>query len=99
MAELATVARPYAEAIFRVAQAGNPSYSLAAYADAIAELAQVGSHPEVLAFARNPKASESEVSATILSLLKSPVNAEVKNFLAMLVAIVVPMVLDRKSVV
>lgn len=85
MAELATVARPYAEALFRVAQAGKESYNLAAWSDIVSELAQVGSHPEVQAFARNPKASDSEVTATLLSLLKSPVNDEVNNFVAMLV--------------
>ncbi|CDG85854.1 ATP synthase F1, delta subunit [Janthinobacterium agaricidamnosum NBRC 102515 = DSM 9628] len=51
----------------------------------MSELAQVGSHPEVQAFARNPKASESDVAATLLSLLKSPLNEEVKHFVAMLV--------------
>lgn len=85
MAELATVARPYAEALFRVAQAGKESFNLAAWSNLVSEMAQVGSHPEVQAFARNPKASESEVSATILSLLKSPLNEEAKNFLAMLI--------------
>jgi F-type H+-transporting ATPase subunit delta len=85
MAELATVARPYAEALFRVAQAGKESYNLAAWSNAVSELAQVGSHPEVQAFARNPKVSESEVAATILALVKSPLNDEVKNFLGMLI--------------
>lgn len=85
MAELATVARPYAEALFRVAQAGQESYSLAAWSELVSELAQIGNHPEVLAFARNPKASESDVAATLLSLVKAPVNGEVKNFLAMLI--------------
>lgn len=85
MAELATVARPYAEALFRVAQAGKESYNLAAWSDAIAELAQIGGNADVLAYARNPKVSESDISAAILALVKAPVNAEVKNFLAMLV--------------
>ncbi len=81
MAELATVARPYAEALFRVAQAGN----LAAWSDLVSELAQVGAHPEVLSYARNPKVSDSDVAATIQALLKAPLNAEAQNFLAMLI--------------
>jgi F-type H+-transporting ATPase subunit delta len=85
MAELATVARPYAEALFRVAQAGQESYNLAAWSEAVSELAQLGNNAEVQAYARNPKASESDVAATIISLVKSPLNAEVKNFLAMLI--------------
>ena len=85
MAENATVARPYAEALFRVAQAGKESFSLAAWAELVAELAQIGAHPEVQAFARNPKTSASDVSAAITALVKSPLNTEAKNFLAMLV--------------
>lgn len=81
MAELATVARPYAEALFRVAQAGN----LAQWSDLVSELAQIGSHPEVLAYARNPKVSDSDVAAVITGLLKTPLNAEANNFLSMLV--------------
>ncbi|QGZ40436.1 F-type H+-transporting ATPase subunit delta [Pseudoduganella flava] len=81
MAELATVARPYAEALFRVAQAGN----LAQWSDLVSELAQIGSHEEVLAYARNPKVSDSDVLATVTSLLKSPLNAEANNFLSMLI--------------
>jgi len=85
MAENATVARPYAEALFRVAQAGKESFNLAAWAELVSELAQVGSHPEVQAFARNPKVSASDVSAAITALVKSPINTEAKNFLAMLI--------------
>ncbi|WP_256078578.1 F0F1 ATP synthase subunit delta [Massilia sp. YIM B04103] len=81
MAELATVARPYAEALFRVAQAGN----LAAWSELVSELAQVGSHPEVLSYARNPKVSDSDVAATIQALVKAPLNAEAQNFLSMLI--------------
>lgn len=82
MAELATVARPYAEALFRVAQAGN----LAQWSDLVSELAQIGSNADVLDYARNPKVSESDVTAAIQSLLKSPLNAEANNFLGMVVA-------------
>ena len=85
MAENATVARPYAEALFRVAQAGKESFNLAAWAELVSELAQIGAHPEVQAFARNPKVSASDVSATITALVKSPLNTEAKNFLAMLI--------------
>ena len=74
MAENATVARPYAEALFRVAQAGKESFNLAAWSELVAELAQIGAHPEVQAFARNPKTSASDVSAAITALVKSPLN-------------------------
>lgn len=85
MAENATVARPYAEALFRVAQAGKESFSLAAWAELVSELAQIGTHPEVQAFARNPKVNAGDVVAAITALVKAPLNTEAKNFLVMLV--------------
>jgi len=81
MAELATIARPYAEALFRVAQSGN----LAAWSDLVTEMAQIAANPDFQALASNPKVSEQQVSDTLLVLLKSPVGAEAKNFIAMLV--------------
>jgi F-type H+-transporting ATPase subunit delta len=81
MAELATIARPYAEALFRVAQSGN----LSAWSDLVSEMAQVASAPEVKALADNPKASNQKIADVFLSVLKSPLNAEAKNFVGMLV--------------
>ncbi len=80
MAELATVARPYAEALFRVAQSGD----MAAWSAATSELGQIGANPEVQAFASNPKVTAAQLADTIASLVKSPLNAEAKNFIAML---------------
>jgi F-type H+-transporting ATPase subunit delta len=81
MAELATVARPYAEALFRVAQQGN----MAAWSDYVSELAQVGRHPDVQAFAANPKVTEAELVSLLGALVKSPAPAEANNFLQVLV--------------
>jgi len=80
MAELATVARPYAEALFRVAQTGN----MAAWSDLVAELAQVGANADVQAFAANPKVSATELVAALTALVKAPVTPEATNFLTML---------------
>lgn len=76
MAELATIARPYAEALFRVAQSGN----LSAWSELVAEMAQAAAHPDVVALAHNPKVSASQTAEAFLSVLKSPVNDEAKNF-------------------
>ncbi|MES2073665.1 MAG: F0F1 ATP synthase subunit delta [Pseudomonadota bacterium] len=76
MAELATIARPYAEALFRVAQSGN----LSAWSDLVTEMGQVAAHPDVVALAHNPKVSADQTAATFLSVLKSPVTEEAKNF-------------------
>ena len=77
MAELATIARPYAEALFRVAKSGN----LSAWSDLVAEMAQVAAHPDVLDLAHNPKVTAKQTAATFLSVLKSPVTDEATNFI------------------
>ncbi|MQR01041.1 F0F1 ATP synthase subunit delta [Glaciimonas soli] len=83
MAEIATIARPYAEALFRVAK----SKDLAAWSGLVTEMAQVAAHPEVQALAHNPSLVPQVVADTFLSLLKSPqaTSAEAKNFVATLV--------------
>ncbi len=80
MAELATIARPYAEALFRVAKSGN----LAAWSDLVSEMAAVAALPDVKSFASNPKLSDQQVAETFLSLLKSKLTPEAKNFVQML---------------
>jgi F-type H+-transporting ATPase subunit delta len=81
MAENATVARPYAEAVFRVAQTGD----MAAWSNIVSELAQIGANTDVQAFARNPNVSEAQVADAFASLVKSPLTAEAKNFIGMLI--------------
>ena len=81
MAEIATVARPYAEALFRVARSGN----LAAWSELVSEMAYVAAHPEVQALSLNPNVSDQQIAATFQAALKSPVGAEATNFIGMLV--------------
>jgi F-type H+-transporting ATPase subunit delta len=81
MAELATVARPYAEAVFRVAQTGD----MDAWSSLVNELANIGANPDVQAFARNPNVSPAQVADAFASLVQTPLSAEAKNFIAMLI--------------
>lgn len=81
MAELATIARPYAEALFRVAQGGN----LQAWSDTVLEMAAVAALPEVKELAANPRLTDTQISETFLSVLKSSVSPEAKNFVNTLV--------------
>jgi F-type H+-transporting ATPase subunit delta len=80
MAEIATIARPYAEALFRVAQPGK----LAAWSGLVTEMGHVAAHPDVLAFVHNPAVSTQQMTDTFLAALKSPVDNEAKNFIATL---------------
>ncbi len=80
MAELATIARPYAEALFRVAV---PS-KLNAWADILSEMAQVAAVPDFQAMAHDPRVPRQVVTETFLAALKSAADAEAKNFIGML---------------
>lgn len=81
MAELATIARPYAEALFSVAKAG----SLSAWADLVSEMAQAAAHPDVKALVENPALSNQQVATIFTSVLKTPLSVEAQNFINMLV--------------
>jgi F-type H+-transporting ATPase subunit delta len=85
MAELATIARPYAEALFRVATTDAQGVELAAWSALLQELAEVAHHPEVLSIASSPKVSREQVSELMLGAVDSPVSEHVKNFVHMLV--------------
>ena len=80
MAELATIARPYAEALFRVAKSAD----LSAWAELVDEMAQAAQHADVKALVQNPKVPATMVAETFISVLKSPVNQEAKNFITTL---------------
>ena len=81
MAELATIARPYAEALFRVALPAK----LNAWADILSEMAQVAAVPDFQSLAHDPRISRAVVTDTFLAALKVSLDAEAKNFVGMLV--------------
>jgi F-type H+-transporting ATPase subunit delta len=81
MAELATVARPYAEALFRIAQSSNMN----AWADALSVMAQVAAVPEVGAMSHDPRVPRDVVINTFLDAVKVDVSAEAKKLVEMLV--------------
>lgn len=79
--ELATIARPYAEALFRVAKKED----LSQWAVLVAELATVGANSEILELAANPKLDNSQIVDVLLSVVKSTENKELRNFIEVLV--------------
>jgi len=81
MAELATIARPYAEALFRVAKAG----SLATWSDLVSEMGQVAAHPDLKALAHNPSISHDKLAEVFAAAVKTPLSAEARNFVKTLV--------------
>jgi F-type H+-transporting ATPase subunit delta len=83
MAELATIARPYAEALFGVAEGGD----LAAWSALVQELGQVARLPELMTIASSPKVSRAQVVDLLLAAAQSPLKdtPQAKNFVQMLV--------------
>lgn len=79
MAELITVARPYAEAVFRLAKESN---TLSQWSDVLGNLALIADNQSVLDVVANPKCSVDQVQELLVGLLGADANAEVKNFLA-----------------
>ncbi|MDZ7653482.1 MAG: F0F1 ATP synthase subunit delta [Burkholderiaceae bacterium] len=82
MAELSTIARPYAEALFNAAQASG---SLEAWVVATDELATLARHPQVAEVVSDPKLGDRQVFDLLTGLMKSQLPAEGKNFLQMLI--------------
>jgi F-type H+-transporting ATPase subunit delta len=74
MAELATIARPYAEALFK--SGGN-----AASAEQVSALAAVAANSQLRQYAGNPKIEAAQVYDLMISVVKTPLSSQVSNFL------------------
>jgi F-type H+-transporting ATPase subunit delta len=77
MAELATIARPYAEALFKASSNG----SLAGLAAEVQALAAVAGNAQLRQYADNPKVTSSQTFDLIGSVLKTPLSEPTKNLL------------------
>lgn len=84
MAETATIARPYAEALFRIASDTNAG-NLGAWSELVSEMGQVAANPDMKALADDPNVPGDKLVPLFLSVLKSPVNDEAKRFVTLLV--------------
>jgi F-type H+-transporting ATPase subunit delta len=76
MAEIATIARPYAEGLFKAV--GAQGAALSAQVQAIADVA---GHAQVRSFADNPKIDDAQVFDLIASLARQQLAAPVQNLL------------------
>lgn len=80
MAELATIARPYAEALFK-AQGSD----LAATAVWLDELAAVSENPQLRQLAENPKVETAQVFDVMTGVVQASLPDAAKNFLRLLI--------------
>jgi F-type H+-transporting ATPase subunit delta len=76
MAELATIARPYAEALFKAAK--SDLAGTAVWLDAVTAVA---ANPQLQQFASNPNASAAQVLELLTSVSKVDLPGQGKNFL------------------
>ena len=77
MAELATIARPYAEALFKAVGADDA----AAVAEQVSELAAIASNPQLRQFADSPKTQGTQVFDLIVGVAKAALGERTRNFL------------------
>jgi F-type H+-transporting ATPase subunit delta len=82
MAELATIARPYAEALYQVAK----TQDVKAWAQQLDALALVAGDAALRQFADSPKASDAQVFDVTTGAAKLPLADGVQNFLREVIA-------------
>jgi F-type H+-transporting ATPase subunit delta len=80
MAELATIARPYAEALFKATKS-----DLAGTAGWLDAVAAVAANPQLQQFAGNPNASAAQVFELLSSVAKVSLPEQGKNFLSTII--------------
>lgn len=81
MAELATIARPYAEALFR-ALGGDNAQALAAQLEAVG---QVSGNPQLRQFADSPKVSAQQVFDLVSSVVNATLSPKISNLLKVVI--------------
>ena len=88
MAELSTIARPYAEALFGVAKAAGATQIASVQAE-LNRLAAVAANADMIALVKNPNVSRAAVLDTLVAAAlvtnQAPLSATATNFVAALV--------------
>lgn len=81
MAESVTIARPYAQAVFRLAREGQ---ALAAWSDRLQRLAAIAGDAEMARVVGNPKFSARQVAELFVSLCGEADDRELASFVGLL---------------
>jgi F-type H+-transporting ATPase subunit delta len=80
MAELATIARPYAEALFKACRT-----DLAVTAAWLDELAAIAANDQLLEFAHGPKVTAQQTFDVVAGVAKTALPEKARNFLRVLI--------------
>ena len=83
MAELSTVARPYAEALFAAAR--DDKAGLPAWADLVGQLSQVAANPDVREAMADPRLGDKQRIELFSGLIKAELPQAARNFIELLV--------------
>jgi F-type H+-transporting ATPase subunit delta len=83
MAETATIARPYAEAVFALADKAGSSGK---WLEMLATMAQVAANPDMQACIGNPNLGAKQLYDLFVALCKQDFPAEARNFVRVLIA-------------
>ncbi len=82
MSELATLARPYAEAVFKRAKESGNSQE---WSDNLAFLSAIMQDESLAAIVNNPRVEEDKLTALLLEICQDQVTGETTNFLKLLI--------------
>ena len=82
MSELATLARPYASAVFKRAKETG---STKKWTQQLAFLSAVLNHADIAVIVDNPKISKKDLSELMVSICQEKINLEAENFLKLLI--------------
>ena len=85
MAELSTIARPYAEALFSAAT-GAGADALGSWGAIVDEMVSVTAHPQVAEVIADPNLSAARTLDLLTGLMKSSLPTQMANFLRTLIA-------------
>ena len=92
MAENVTIARPYAEAAFQLASAGN---ALGPWSEALDRLAVVAADPQMRDCIADPKLQPQQLAGLFLDVAGAGLTAEQQNYVRVLVDNEVPVLPGR----
>jgi F-type H+-transporting ATPase subunit delta len=82
MAEPVTIARPYAEAVFKLASQEN---GLALWSDSLANIDSVVADARVQALINDPNVSAQQIEGLVLGVVGDRISGEARNFVQVLV--------------
>ena len=85
MAELSTIARPYAEALFRVAGEDQRADAMATWSALVADMGLVASDPDMRRVLADPRVTSDQVYGVFVGALGNEPNTVAQNFVRALI--------------